>query len=152
MARLSLVMGLVLALPGCIRRSAELPVTSAASPTDQPWHLRLELDSAPGRTPSKQQVEGLVTADLEWHNLDLVPLIGRSVTSAVEFTVIKQTDTRDGVWFEITLGDARSDQNKLLLRGRPARAGAVDSVIGTWVERADCCRAGGRFALWRPAR
>jgi hypothetical protein len=153
LARLAVVVALVLALPACARRAGVLPASrTAASGASEPWHLRLELDSAPGRTPKRWQAEGVVAPDFSRYDLDVASLIGRSLTPAAEFSVIKQTDTPDGTWIEITLGDAKSDHSKILLRGRPARTGAADSIVGTWVEQAYCCSAAGRFTLWRPGR
>ena len=124
------------------RASGPARVTSA-------WRLRLDVDSAPGAVPRARSVMGSVAPDLTHYDIDLEPLLGRSLPSRMDLAVIKQTDTVDGVSVEIMLGDPTSDRNKLVLRSQSAWAAAGDSLAGHWVDPGSCCGTGGRFTLWR---
>jgi hypothetical protein len=141
-----LVVG-VLATAACSASRAETAAADSAKETE--WHLRMELDSAPGRSPRARVVQGTIDPAHERYKLDFTPMLGRALEERVALSLFKVTGGPAPSELEITLGDPTSDRAKVILRGVEVRQ---DSIVGTWTEPSYCCRAAGRFAMWRTRR
>ena len=121
------------------------------APGEASWRVRLDLDSAPAHPSRVRTIVGTIDFERSAHDLDFRPLLGHGVASGTEIEVVKHiNEVRGGsVTVAITLGDLRSDHATVVLNGTLSPA---DTMFGTWNELQSCCRAGGRFALWRDPR
>ena len=106
------------------------------------WQVRLDVDSAPTRRPSKEPTFGSVDFTAHRHTVDLDRAISHRIPSGAAVIALEKPRQ-----YKITLGDSASFDDKIVMIGR---AVTVDSIVGTWAETILCCSAGGRFVLWRP--
>lgn len=121
--------------------------TRSAQPVSfprEPWRIRIDIDSAPTRIPTKEPTFGTIDFLAHRHSIDF----GRAITHRIP-TGAYVVALAEAGQYKIILGDSASYDEKILMIGR---AVTRDSIVGTWTETVVCCSAGGRFSLWRPER